>query len=119
LIYSLYDIPYSDRLAALNLPSLQHHRFWGDMIAVYQLLHKQLNIDTSDLLTVATTTITRGHNLKLYKLPATSRVRSNFFSIRSINHWNNLPDYIINVLSLSNFKKLLDSYYIDYMYSYI
>jgi len=76
LIHGLYDMPYSDRLAALNLPSLQHHRFWGYMIAVYQLLHKQLNIDTSNLFTAATTTITRGHNLKLYKLPATSRVQS-------------------------------------------
>jgi len=119
LIHGLYDMPYSDCLAALNLPSLQHCRFRGDMTAVYQLLHKQLNIDTSDLFTAATTTITRGHNIKLYKPPATSRVRSNFFSFRSINRWNNLPDYIINASSLSNFKKLLDSYYIDYMYTYI
>jgi len=77
------------------------HETMGDMIAVYQLLHKQLNIDTSNLFTAATTTITRGHNLKLFKFPATSRVRSNFFSIRSINHWNNLPDYIINPYLIS------------------
>jgi len=40
LIHGLYNIPYSDRLAALNLPSLQYCRFRGDMIALYQLLHK-------------------------------------------------------------------------------
>jgi len=89
------------------------------MIALYQLLHKHFNINTSELFTATTITITRGHNLKLFKFPATTRVRSHFFSIRSINYWNNLPEYIINASSLSDFKKLLDSYCIDSMYSYI
>jgi len=74
LIYGLYDMPYSDCPAALNLPSLQHHRFQSDMIALYQLLHKHFNIDTSELFTATTTAISQGHNLKLFKILATTRI---------------------------------------------
>lgn len=119
LIHGLYYTSYFDRLVTLNLPSLQYRRFRGDMIIVYQLLHKQLNIDTSDLFTIATTTATRGHNFKLFKHHATTRARSNFLSIRTINHWNNLPDYVVNASSLSSYKKLLDNYYENCMYNYI
>jgi len=105
LTHGLYDMPYSDHLAALNLPSLQYRRFQGDMIALYQLLHKHFNIDTSELFTAATTTTTRGHNLKLFKFPATT---SHFFSIRSINYWNNLLDYIIHLyLILRNCRTVI------------
>jgi len=64
-------------------------------------LHKQCNVDPSDLLTFNTSFITRGHNLKLYKLRTSSRVRSSFFTMRAINYWNNLSYTVINAPSVN------------------
>ena len=75
---------YGDCLVELNLPSLKYRRHRGDMIMIYQLLHHNLNADSSDLLTLNTFFITRGHNLKLYKPRTLSRVRSSFFAVRDI-----------------------------------
>ena len=36
----------------------------------------------------------------------------NFFSIRTIDHWNNLPDLIVDapIATINVFKKLLDEH---------
>ena len=38
--------------------------------------------------------------------------RKNFFSQRIINDWNNLPAEVVNVKTISQFKKELDSHWI-------
>ena len=55
-------------------------------------------------------TSTRGHNFKLLKPLSKCHHCQTFFCIRSINDWNNLPDYIVNATSLNQFKYLLDNY---------
>ena len=50
LINDLQDRTYDDRLAVLSLPSLQYRRKRGDMVMTYQLLHNNLDLDTSELL---------------------------------------------------------------------
>ena len=79
-IHGLYNMDYSDRLTTLNLPSLKYRRIRGDMITVYKLIHNMFAIDSSDFFTPATTSITRGHTLKLFKPSATTRSRSDFLS---------------------------------------
>ena len=37
-----------------NLPSLKYRRHQGDMTMIYHLLHLNLNVDPSDLLTINT-----------------------------------------------------------------
>ena len=108
LINDLQDWKYDDRLAVLNLPSLQYHRKRGDMIMVYQLLHNNLDLGTSELFTF-NRSITRGHNFKLFKPHSSSRVRASFFTIRVINDWNNLLHHVVNASSMNDFKNLLDS----------
>ena len=83
----------------------------------YQLLHHNLDIDTSELFTL-NLSITRGHNFKLFKLHSSSRVRSSFFTMRVINDWNNLPHHVVNASSLNDFKNLLDCSWSTLMYDY-
>ena len=78
LVQGLQNCTYNDRLTALNLPSLKYRRLHGDMIMFYQLLHSHFSLDTSDLFTTTTLSTTRGHNYKLFKPRAASRVRSTF-----------------------------------------
>ena len=66
-------------LVELNLPSLKYWRLRGDMIIIYQLLHNNLNTDPSELLTSKSSSITSGHNYKLFKPQSSTRVRSSFF----------------------------------------
>ena len=47
LVPELRDLPYPERLQALNQPSLYYRRRRGDMIAVYQMLHGGFDLDTA------------------------------------------------------------------------
>ena len=118
LVQDLQNCTYNDRLTALNLPSLKYRRLCRDMIMFYQLLHNHFSLDTSDLFTTATSSTTRGHNYKLFKPQATSRVRSTFFTVRAINDWNSLPNHIVNALTLNDFKIFLDSGWYTLLYDY-
>jgi len=55
----------------------------------------------------------RGHSLKLYKRHCRLDSRKFFFSHRSVNGWNYLPQHIIEAPSVNSFKKRLDDYYQD------
>ena len=102
-------------LIILNLPSLKYRRLRGDMILVYRLLKNDVDIDFNDFFTTPTLTSTRGHLYKLYKPNVTSRSRSDFFSIRAINHWNKLPDYVVTAQTLNGFKNELDNFLFEQM----
>ena len=54
------------------------------------------------------TSITRGHTYKFFKPRAISQPRSNFFAVRSIDVWNNLPESVIEAHFIDSFKNLLD-----------
>ena len=77
LVQNIKHLPYPERLRHLKIPSLYYRRRRGDMITIYQLLNGGLNIEQEQLFTLADTTTTRGHPLKLKKPQAFSRVRRN------------------------------------------
>jgi len=76
LIQNLYDHTYDDFLIELSLPSLKYWRSCGDMIMIYQLLHNNLNIDSSELLSINSSSINRGHNYKPFKPQSSTLARS-------------------------------------------
>ena len=61
LVPELRNLPYPERLQALNLPSLYYRRRRGDMIAVYQMLHGGFDLDWSIFFNTAHVRDTRGH----------------------------------------------------------
>ena len=76
LIHNLQDYDHDDCLVELNLPSLKYQRRRGDIIMIYQLLHNNLNVDSSELPTINSLSITRGHNYKLFQPQSSTIVRS-------------------------------------------
>ena len=90
IIPKLRHYSYQERLQRLSLPSLTHRRLRGEMIFLYQLTHQYFNIDITSLLQYQSS-ITRGHCYKIYKPHAQTFCRANFFTVRTINDWNNLP----------------------------
>ena len=56
---------------------------------------------------------TRGHPMKLFK-PALNKnlnCRKKFFTMRVINHWNELPTHVVNAKTVNAFKNRLDNYW--------
>ena len=66
LVPDLRQLTYSDRLAALNLPSLLYRRRRMDMITVFKIVHGLEGVPFDDLFTFHNT-ITRGNGYKLLK----------------------------------------------------
>ena len=79
----------------------------SEQSSVEKIQSYSISLDTSDLFTTATSSTTRGHNYKLFKPQATSRVRSTFFTVRAINDWNSLPNHIVNAPTLNDLKIFL------------
>ena len=95
LVSELRNLPYPERLRALNQPSLYYRRRRGDMIAVYQMLHGGFDLDQSIFFNAAHARDTRSHPLRLVKPHAVTRIRRNAFSVRVVNDWNSLPGSVV------------------------
>ena len=103
IIDHLKDKSYQERLRELKLPSLLYRRRRGDMITMYKILHGMVRIDTSKLQTQ------QEHvGLKVFQKHATCLARRNAFSRRIENDWNSLPQHVVRVPSLNNFKEQLN-----------
>ena len=80
------------------------------LIFLYKLINGYFILDFSTFFTLSPNVHTRGNSLKLYKLYTHFQCRSNYFSIRTINQWNQLPDEIIRCNTLNSFKSAIDNY---------
>ena len=103
-IDGLADLPYADRLKALNLYSVQGRLLRADLIKCWKIFHELSVISPSDLFTISPITTTRGHRYKLAKPHIHTECRRRFFSIRCIDHWNSLPDSVVGANTLEAFK---------------
>ncbi|KAK3888205.1 hypothetical protein Pcinc_007736 [Petrolisthes cinctipes] len=104
-IDSLADLPYTNRLKALNLYSVQGRLLRADLIKCWKIFHKQSVISPSDLFSVSPVTATRGHRFKLVKPHIYTECRRRFFSVRCIDHWNFLPDSVVGANTVEAFKR--------------
>ena len=111
LVQEIRHLPYQDRLSILKLPSLHYRRRRGDMIAVYQVLHGNIDLKYDDFFDRTIARDTRGHPWRLTKPQAVTRIRRNAFSVRVINDWNRLPPSVVGADSLNQFKSRLDSHW--------
>ena len=119
-VQDISNLPYHDRLLHLNLPTLSYCRYRADMIMTYNILHNNINLDPNEFFQLRSSSITRGHDYKLFKPHAQRLVRSNNFSVRVIDHWNNLPPNIVNAPSVNLFKNNLDNYFDHFtVYNYL
>ena len=106
LVPGLADLPYEDRLKALDLYSLESRRLRGDMILMFKIMKGLTNIKKSDLFISKSSNIkTRGHPYKveLHKT-CSSEIRNKFFTERVIIPWNNLPSEVATSKSIEHFK---------------
>ena len=111
LIPEIRHHPYQERLRVLCLLSLQYRRRRGDMIAMYNIMHRRVGLRKEDFFDEPRAAHTQGHPLKMAKPQATSRVHINHFSIRTVNDWNSLPGKVVCAPSVEAFKNRLDKHW--------
>ena len=110
LVPDLRQLTYSDRLAALNLPSLSYRRRRMDMITVFKIVHGLEGVPFDNLFTFHNT-ITRGNGYKLFKHFCHLNVRKFSFAQRIIDDWNQLPAFLIESPDVLTFKTKLDIFW--------
>lgn len=103
---------YSERLEIMQMESLEYRRLKFDLILLYKILNKLIEVDFDTHFTFSQ--INNTYNLRRNSLhiqkPSISRteIRLNFFSQKIVECWNKLPDNIVTAPSLNIFKFRLD-----------
>jgi len=104
----LWNLPYSQRLASLNIQCLEHRRILSYLTPCYKLQHHYCDSSVADFFKVCSTSITRGNGQKLYKEHCSVDVTKNYFSIRVVDIWNCLS-YVVSASSLNTFQRNIKS----------
>ena len=105
----LKHLSYEERLQCLKLPTLEKRFKRGDMILVFQILNRHIDINPSNFFCYAPRT-TRGHNFRLIGSKSNHNFRQKFFTERCVSLWNSLPIPVVNATSVNSFKARLDEY---------
>ena len=103
---------YPERLAKLNLTTLEERRVRGDLITFFKINN---NLDIINWHNPPKTSAPRANKrgqLRRELVPNCLQ-RYNFLNNRVAAHWNKLPDHIIDSKTLNQFKNKLDQHYRD------
>ena len=114
LLPDIRHLEYSERLKALQLPTLAYRRQRADLIQIFRILKGFDKLDAFKFFQIADGSRTRGHKLKISKQRCHTRLRQNAFSIRSVNNWNALPDEAVNASTINQFKSALEKHWKDH-----
>ena len=107
LVPHLRDKPYSERLRTLNLTTLAYRRKRTDILQVFRIINQIDNIPFDQFFKFNVNN-TRGHQWKLEKPRALTKIRQHTFSHRVVEEWNSLPLEISKCKTINSFKNLLD-----------
>ena len=116
LVGSVRNLPYSERLKALNLPTLAYRRFRGDMIQTYKILNGKEDIEYTRFFEF-NNQATRSNGQKLEVKTSNKDIRKNFYSVRVPKEWNNLSADIVNAPTQDTFKNRLDKFMKNKIYT--
>ena len=111
MIPTMKGLTYEERLKKLKLPTLTYRRLRGDMIEVYKIMHHIYDPEVADILKPAIYMGGRGHNFKLFHPHSRTSLRKNFFTVRVVEKWNQLPSEVVNAPSVLAFERRLDKHW--------
>ena len=114
------NMDYEQRLRYLDLPCAAYRKLRGDMIEVYKIVNSKYDEEIEPPISVRNEEIrrTRGNKFKLTKKPFKKKIRSDFFSLRVSNPWNELPDKVVEAPSTKSFERRLDKFWTKFNIKY-
>ena len=107
MVKGLGSKSYTERLRTLELYSSYYRRIRGDMILVYNILHRPHDPCRS-LLSLSPNVHLRGHPLKLKHQRSRLECRRHSFAVRVCAIWNSLPTDVVCAPTTECFKIQLD-----------
>ena len=117
-ISGLGNLSYADRLARLDLFSVQGRLLRSDLIQYWKILNNKSCIPPDSLFRLNPNSTTRGHPLNIFTPHTSTDTRQRSFSYRCIRIWNRLPAETVCAPDLRTFKKLLESNLRDEFHAY-
>ena len=114
-ITCLNHLTYPEKLQKLGMMSVKDRRTKADLCQVWKIIHKHDDVDESTWFTRANVVNLRQtrQNSSQFNLaePLANRdTRRQFFSIRVVKPWNNLPEHVKSARTIGSFKKLYDKH---------
>ena len=122
MVLGLKATNYLERLKEVGLTTLEARRDRGDMIQVWKILHQHDDVDPQTWFRMASEgdRLTR-HSANPWNISRAAAsnnevkekdldIRTHFFSIRSVDKWNSLPDFVQSSQTLNSFKNNFDSH---------
>ena len=103
----LFDVPYQDRLAILNLQSLEERRVVNDLCCFFKVRHHTMRLDIDKYFVFRSNSVTRGHPFKILKPYARTDTQKYYWANRIIDIWNQLPADVFNCNEVGLFRKKL------------
>ena len=108
MITSLRNKSYEERLAQLNLFSLEKRRLRGKLIECFKILKGFTNVDASKMFSIDNTSRTRTNGLKLRCKQVQLDCTKFFFTNDVVREWNKLPPSVVQCNTINSFKNKLD-----------
>ncbi|MEE6522036.1 hypothetical protein FKM82_020430 [Ascaphus truei] len=105
LIKGMDILIYEERLAKLDLFTLEKRRLRGDMITIYKYIRGQYNELSKELFIPRVVQRTLGHPLRLEERKFHQQQRKGFFTVRAVKMWNSLPMETVMADTIDLFKK--------------
>ncbi len=105
-IPALRDLSYGERLATINLETLELRRLKCDLTMYYKILHSHTPLPVEEYFCITNhNRPTRSLDKFLLDRPDfSSNVLDNDFFVRHITCWNELPESVKNSSSVGSFK---------------
>jgi len=114
LVPVLRKLPYEERLQRLGLTTLEKRRCRGDLIETFKIMTGKEKVSSQQFFKPSNTGHDcRGHSMKLAVTSCRIDIRKNFFSRRVVQHWNRLPQHVVDAPSVNSFKSQLDRHWQD------
>ena len=118
---------YEEKLERIGLTTLKERRVRGDLIETFKVLKGFDNVNRDEWFDIrngeearptrANTRIEEGVEIRrndvLYKPKTRTELRSNFFTVRIVRMWNELPDEIKDAKTVTAFKSMYDRHVKD------
>ena len=102
---------YRDRLNALNMRTLEYRRHKQDMLMVFKILNRLVDIEFNDFFSFSLPPYQlRRHRFCLNRNNCKSDISKNFFFNRIIKTWNSLPDSVVESPSIDVFRNRLSKF---------
>ena len=103
-----YLLPYNERLHRCNLLSLERRRLIADLVLLFKMVNKLIEIDLDCSITPIVDYVTRGHSRRLRVPLARLNTRLNFFTVKTVKVWNCLSEQTVIASSAPAFKNHLN-----------